>query len=143
MFFVLAEAKTSAGAADVICIASAELAAKLNVTFTPGLAVSNCWPSVVNDSVSDAAANTVIDPDNDGDAELELLALDDEPEPPSPDPQPASPAATRTLARNAMAKRRRMRTPQSGLTFVRSANPRDFHGDVGGFHGGHSQHPGL
>src|SRR4249919_3100717 len=108
MFFVLAEAKTSAGAPDVICIASAELAAKLNVIFTPGLAVSNCWPSVVNDSVSDAAANTVIDPDND--AELELLALDDEPEASSPDPQPASPTATSAVARKAMAKRR-MSTP--------------------------------
>src|SRR4249919_350274 len=108
MFFVLAEAKTSAGAPDVICIASAELAAKLNVTFTPGLSVSNCRPSVVNDSVSDAAANTVIDPDND--AELELLALDDEPEPSSP--QPASPTAISAVARKAMAKRR-MGTPQS------------------------------
>src|SRR5512132_1639071 len=111
MVFVLAEAKTSAGAPDVICIASAELAAKLSVTFTPGLALSNCWPSVVNASVSDAAANTVIDPDNDGDAEVGLAALD---EPSSPDPQPASPTATRTVARMAMTKRR-MTTPQSSL----------------------------
>src|SRR4029450_10060986 len=142
MFFVRGEAKPPAGAPDVICIASAELAAKLNVTFTPGLAVSNCWPNVVNDSVSDAAANTVIDPDNDGDAELELPTPDDEPEPPSPDPHPASPAATRAVAK-AVAKRRRISTPQSGLALARSANPGDFHGDVGGFHGGDSHHPGL
>jgi hypothetical protein len=42
-----------------------------------------------------------------------------------------------------MAKRRRKTTPQSGLALARSANPRDFHGDVGGFHRGDSQHPGL
>ena len=96
----LADANTSAGAPEVICVASAELAAKLNVTFTPGLAASNCLPSVVNDSVSDAAANTVIDPDNDGDAEPELLALDvaPAPEPLSVDPHPPSPTATRPVA---------------------------------------------
>ena len=66
MFFGLAEANTSAGAPELICSASAELAAKLNVTFVPGLADSNCLPSSVNDSVSEAAANTVISPDNDG-----------------------------------------------------------------------------
>ena len=66
MFFGLAEANTSAGAPELICSARAELAPKLNVTFAPGLAASNCLPSSVNDSVSEAAANTVMLPDSDG-----------------------------------------------------------------------------
>ena len=61
----------------MIWVASAELAPKLNVTFTPGWAASNCLPSGVNVPVSDDAANTVIDPDSDGDADAELLALGD------------------------------------------------------------------
>ena len=52
-------------------MARAELAAKLKVTFTPGWAASNCWPSVVNDSVSDAAAKTVMSPESEGDAEAD------------------------------------------------------------------------
>ena len=63
MFFWLAEAKTSAGAPELICVASAELAAKLKVTFVPGWAASNCSPSSVNVSVRDAAAKTVRSPD--------------------------------------------------------------------------------
>ncbi|GAA1369213.1 hypothetical protein GCM10009661_26370 [Catellatospora chokoriensis] len=43
-------------------MASAELPAKLKITFVPGLAASNSLPSLVNDSVSDAAANTVTSP---------------------------------------------------------------------------------
>src|SRR5262245_65708364 len=58
----LAAAKTSAGAPSLIWVASAELPAKLNVTLTPGLAASKSLPIWVNDSVSDAAANTVIWP---------------------------------------------------------------------------------
>ena len=65
MFFGLAEANTSAGAPALICSARAELAPKLNVTFVPGLAASNCLPISVNDSVSEAAANTVMLPDSD------------------------------------------------------------------------------
>ena len=74
MFVALADAKTSAGAPEVIWVARAELAAKLKVTLTPGWAASNCCPSVVNDSVSDAAANTVMSPD-DGDADPDAVAL--------------------------------------------------------------------
>jgi len=74
MFFVLAEANTSAGAPAMIWVARVELAPKLNVTFTPGWAASNCVPSLVKDPVSEDAANTVIDPDN-ADADGELLAL--------------------------------------------------------------------
>src|SRR5215472_11553263 len=62
MFLGAAEANTSAGAPWLIWLARVELAPKLNVTFVPGWAASNWWPSVVNVSVSDAAANTVIDP---------------------------------------------------------------------------------
>jgi hypothetical protein len=83
MFFGEAEANTSAGAPLMIWAARAELAAKLNVTFTPGWAASNCLPIVVKASFSEAAANTVIDPDNDPDeeaeAELELPVLEEEP----------------------------------------------------------------
>jgi hypothetical protein len=43
------------------------------VTFTPGWAASNCFPSWVKVPRSEAAANTVIDPDNDGEAELPVL----------------------------------------------------------------------
>src|SRR5882757_7179398 len=62
MFLVDADAKTSAGAPWLIWVARVELAPKLKVTLAPGCAASNCLPSVVNDSVSDAAANTVIEP---------------------------------------------------------------------------------
>ena len=67
MFVVEAEAKTSAGAPWVICVASAELASKVNFTVVPGCAASNCVPSVVNAPVSDAAASTLIAPDNPAD----------------------------------------------------------------------------
>ena len=48
--------------ARVIWGASVELAPKLKVTFVPGWAASNCLPSVVNASSSEAAANTVMFP---------------------------------------------------------------------------------
>ena len=52
----LAAAKTSAGAPLTICWARSDEPAKLNLTVTPGWSVSNCLPSAVNVSVSDAAA---------------------------------------------------------------------------------------
>ena len=55
----LAAAKTSAGAPLTICWARSDEPAKLNLTVTPGWSVSNCLPSAVNVSVSDAAASTV------------------------------------------------------------------------------------
>src|SRR5690606_33433812 len=58
----LAAANTSAGAPSLICWANVELPAKLNVTDTSGCASSNCSPSWVNESVSDAAANTTNSP---------------------------------------------------------------------------------
>src|SRR6266480_2545858 len=57
-----AEANTSAGAPLVIWVARPELGPKLNFTVSPGCAASNCLPSWVKLSVSDAAANTVIVP---------------------------------------------------------------------------------
>jgi hypothetical protein len=60
--FGLAEAKTSAGAPEVICCARAELPAYEKVTFVPGLAASKSLPIWVKDSVSEAAASTVIVP---------------------------------------------------------------------------------
>src|SRR5262249_37080987 len=56
MFAGAAEANTSAGAPWSIWVASAELPAKLNVTFDPGLAASNFWPIVLNDWASEAGA---------------------------------------------------------------------------------------
>jgi hypothetical protein len=118
MFFVDADANTSAGAPLVIWVASVELAPKLNVTFTPGCAASNCWPMVVNASFSEDAANTVIDPDSA--VEEEALALaegEGEVPPPAllvllPDEQPARaaapamvPAMTLRLIRRTMAPR--------------------------------------
>jgi hypothetical protein len=109
MVVVLAEAKTSAGAPELICCASAELAAKLNVTFTPGWAASNCCPIVVNASFSDDAAKTVMLPVTDGlgdpvppaPAEPPLLLLDPHAE--------SIPAATRIEAATS-GERRRMAT---------------------------------
>jgi hypothetical protein len=72
MFAVAAEANTSAGAPLVISVARPELGPKLNFTVSPGWAASNCFPSWVKVPVSDAAANTVIDP---VDADEEVLAL--------------------------------------------------------------------
>ena len=107
IFLGLAEAKTSAGAPELICCASAELAPKLNVTFVPGLADSNCLPSSVNDSVSEAAANTVMFPDSE-------LSLADGPGaelvPLSLDPHAARPTTINEAVRR-VAANRRMRTP--------------------------------
>jgi hypothetical protein len=72
MFAVAAEANTSAGAPLVISVARPELGPKLDFTVSPGWAASNCFPSSVKVPVSDAAANTVIDP---VDADEEVLAL--------------------------------------------------------------------
>ena len=60
MLLGLAEANTSAGAPLPICSARPELGPKLNSTLVPGWSFSNCLPSSVNDSVSDAAAKTRI-----------------------------------------------------------------------------------
>ncbi len=115
MFFGLAEAKTSAGAPELICSASAELAAKLKVTFVPGLADSNCLPSSVNVSVSEAAANTVRLPDSDG----EPLSLADGPGaelvPLLSDPHAARPMAISKAVRR-VAANRRMELLGVGLT---------------------------
>ena len=62
MLFVSAEAKTSAGAPWMICCTSADDASKLSVTLASGLASVNASPASVKDSVSEAAANTVISP---------------------------------------------------------------------------------
>src|SRR5580698_11606874 len=70
MFAGAAEANTSAGAPLVISVARPELGPKLNFTVSPGWAVSNCFPSWVKVPVSDAAANTVIDPVVDADGEV-------------------------------------------------------------------------
>jgi hypothetical protein len=92
MFAGAAEANTSAGAPLVIWVARPELGPKLNFTVSPGWAVSNCFPSWVKVSVSEAAANTVMEPDEDAG-----LALDVE----LPEPlleQPATAAAASAAA---------------------------------------------
>ena len=60
MLLGLAEANTSAGAPLPICSARPELGPKLNSTVVPGWSSSNCLPSSVKDSVSEAAAKTRI-----------------------------------------------------------------------------------
>jgi hypothetical protein len=70
MFVGAAEANTSAGAPWLICCANAELPPKLNLTRTPGLAASKSLPILVNDSVNDAAANTVTSPDEPAESAL-------------------------------------------------------------------------
>ncbi len=62
MLAVSAEAKTSAGAPSMICCTSADEASKLNVALASGLASVKASPTAVNDSVSEAAANTVMSP---------------------------------------------------------------------------------
>jgi hypothetical protein len=59
----LAEANTSAGCPCVMPVARAELAPRFRMTSTSGFACSNCSSNVVNDSWSDAAANTVTVPE--------------------------------------------------------------------------------
>jgi hypothetical protein len=54
-----AAAKTSAFAPLSSCCTRVDEPAKLNFTVVPGCWASNSLPSAVNDSVSDAAANTV------------------------------------------------------------------------------------
>ena len=55
-----AAAKASTGAPAVSCSASVELPAKLNRTTMPGLSCSKAAPSAVNESVNEAAAETVM-----------------------------------------------------------------------------------
>src|SRR4051794_27039853 len=62
MFFSDAEAKTSTGAPCAIWVERSELAPKVSLTLAPGWSFSNRALSVVNASVSDAAASTVIEP---------------------------------------------------------------------------------
>ncbi len=83
----LAAVKTSAGAPLTMLAASASLPAKLKTTLVPGCAASNCLPSVVKLSCSDAAAKTVTvpvmsedpdadtEPDEEPDEELEEQPL--------------------------------------------------------------------
>src|SRR3954469_9929539 len=98
MFVVLADAKTSAGAPSSICSASPELGPKLKTTFTPGWAASNCFPRVVNASVNDDAAETLMVP--------VIAVFDGEPSgavlPPDDDP-PHAVAATMTRTTTAAA----------------------------------------
>jgi hypothetical protein len=47
----------------MIWVARPELGPKLNVTLDPGWAASNCLPSWVNVPCSEAAANTVMEPE--------------------------------------------------------------------------------
>ncbi len=63
MFDVFAEANTSAGAPARICSRRADEAPKFSSTEAPGLAPSNAVATSSKASVSEAAANTVIEPD--------------------------------------------------------------------------------
>ena len=74
---------------------------------TPGFSASNCDPISVNASVSDAAANTVIDPDGDGDAEPLSPADGVELAESLFEPQPTSTAANAPVRMNPTVERRR------------------------------------
>src|SRR5215467_3653495 len=99
MFAGAAEANTSAGAPLVICSARPELGPKLNFTVSPGWAASNCLPSWVKVSVSEAAAKTVIDPP----AGLALA-----PDPELPEPLLEQPAAATAASAATMTVKRRI-----------------------------------
>ena len=58
-----ADANTSAGAPPWICCTNADDAAKLKVTDVPGFAFWKSAPILVNASVSEAAADTVMVPE--------------------------------------------------------------------------------
>src|ERR1700734_440650 len=107
MFAGAAEANTSAGAPLVIWVARPELGPKLNFTVSPGWAASNCFPSWVKVPISEAAAKTVIVPDDA--AEGELLALGDE----LPDPLPLleQPATATAASPAAITAKRRIVIP--------------------------------
>ena len=74
MLAVSAEAKTSAGAPWVICCTSADEASKLKVALASGLASVKASPTAVNDSVSEAAANTVMSPSTAGAVVVAVVA---------------------------------------------------------------------
>src|SRR5450631_3652298 len=105
MFLVLAEAKTSAGAPAVICVARPELGPKWQTTRVPGWAASNWAPSLVNASLREAAANTLMVPDSAGvpDTDAEGEAGDtlvvEEPHPASRSPAVAATVMVRVLRR--------------------------------------------
>src|SRR5664280_773588 len=102
MFLVLAEANTSAGAPAMIWVTRPELGPKLNTTLEPGWAASNCWPSLVNASCKEAAANTLTVPDSAGELDTgaeDAAGLLAEPHPASRRPEAATTATVRTLRR--------------------------------------------
>jgi hypothetical protein len=144
MFFVDAEANTSAGAPLVIWVAKVELAPKLNFTVSPGWAASNCCPSLVKVPSSDDAANTVIVPVGAAEVLLaagsdeldELVALEAELEELLLE-QPAT--AIADSAAMATAKRRIL-TPWLDLRGPRSAGLGALDGDAGGLNGGNREH---
>jgi hypothetical protein len=132
MFATAAEANTSAGAPLMICVARPELGPKLNVTLSPGWAASNCFPICVKEPCSDAAANTVIAPDDEEkDAEL-----------PEPDSAPELPEllpelhAARTPAESPAAMKlrmiRRMVSPRLGLVASGISGPSGRRGNAAG-----------
>jgi hypothetical protein len=73
-----ADAKTSAGAPDTIWVARAPDEPKLNWTDVPGCRRWKLVASWVNVSVSDDAADTVIEPDNRGGAVEVVVGVEDE-----------------------------------------------------------------
>ena len=90
-----ADAYTSAGAPPWIWVTSADDDPKLNVTVALGFFLWKPEPSLVNASVSDAAADTVMDP--------EVLALD------RAAPAGAAVSAARTTMTTRASRERRMR----------------------------------
>src|SRR5918996_745189 len=87
MLATLAEANTSAGAPARICSRSDDEPAKLSSTLTPGYSSSSRSASSPKASVSDAAANTVIDPSG---SAAPPAPVSSAVTPPAPSPQAAA-----------------------------------------------------
>src|SRR5690349_5499464 len=101
MLAVSAEAKTSAGAPWLICCTSADDASKLNVALAFGYLWPKAVPTSLNESVSDAAAKTVMSPVTAAVGATVAVAADELPLPLSlPQAAAASPSmASRTTRR--------------------------------------------
>src|SRR6476661_8687141 len=85
IFFVSAEAKTSAGAPWLICVTRSEDPAKFSVILVPGFFASKSLASLVKVALREAAAKTVMVPEGLGTSLAEPLAAG----PGVPEAQPA------------------------------------------------------
>ena len=106
MVLVRAEGNRVRSAPAGIWVARPKRRPKLKTTLVPGWAASNCWPNVVNDSFSEAAANTLTVPDTGAEFEADVEGFVDDPAAGLDEPHPASrSAAPAILVRMRLARR--------------------------------------